>query len=315
VTSVEGSGDLPNLIMVGPGKSGTTSLFWYLSQHPDVCAADVKELKYFAPITHGDGRLGPVEDYASHFGRCGDQRYRLEASPQYFHGGEAIIDAIRRIVGEAKIVVTLREPVDRLWSIYRSLKVRTTIPASMTIEDYVARCEEVRAKAEPLTLDNRAFWTLSGERYAAHLRPWLDAFGDDARVVFFEDMVREPASATRAIAGWLGIDEACVDAFSFTVENRTVANRSGALHRLALAANRSGLLGERRRVKGPLRKLYYGVNSAPQAERLPQDVRLRLHAVFAPDNAELADELRQRGYAGLPPWLEGSPSPGAPTTP
>jgi Sulfotransferase domain len=295
---------LPNVIMAGPGKAGTTSLFWYLSQHPSICPADVKEIRFFAPITHGTGAIPAVDEYARHFEHCGTQEYRLEASPQYFHGGKPLISAMRQMLVRPRVIITLREPVDRLWSIYRSLKVRRTLPESTTFASYVARCEDVRAKADPLTLENRAYWTISGEFYLDHLRTWLEAFGDDLRIVFFEALADNPAGVVRDICRWLRIDDSIVESFSYTVENQTVANRSRILHRIALAANREGLLRDRRRLKAPLRRAYYRVNRMPQRETMSDETRRQLEQTFAAANSSLAKELRRRGYDDLPDWLQ-----------
>jgi hypothetical protein len=294
---------LPNLIMAGPGKAGTTSLFWYLSQHPSICAADVKEIRFFAPLTHGTGSTPPAKEYARHFDHCGTQEYRLEASPQYFHGGARLIAAMRQMLARPRIILTLREPVDRLWSIYRSLKVRRTLPEQTTFESYVARCEEIHRAGEPLRLDNRAYWTLSGQFYVDHVQAWLDEFGEDMKIVFFENLARRPNDVVRDICRWLRIDDTIVDSFSYTVENQTVANRSRLLHRIALAANSEGVLRDRRRLKAPLRKAYYRINRVPQRETISEDTRRRLEETYADANSALARELLRRGYGDLPGWL------------
>jgi hypothetical protein len=46
---MNGDQKLPNLIIAGAQKAGTSSLFWYLAQHPQICASDRKELRYFTP--------------------------------------------------------------------------------------------------------------------------------------------------------------------------------------------------------------------------------------------------------------------------
>jgi Sulfotransferase family len=294
---------LPNLVMAGPGKAGTTSLFWYLSQHPDICPASVKEIRYFAPITHGDGVLAPIETYAGYFDDCADERYRMEASPQYFHGGGPLIAAMREVLTDPRIIIILRDPVDRLWSTYRSLKVRRTLPASIDFDSYVAACERLREERAPLTLANRAYWTLSGGFYVEHTRPWLDSFGHDLHIVFFDDLAADPPGAVARICRWLGIDDECTASFNYTVENVTVSNRSRTLHRIALAANSEGILRDRRRLKAPLRAVYYAINGKPQAERMSAETRRRLTEAFESANAALATELAGRGYANLPPWL------------
>ena len=88
---------LPNLVIAGVGKAGTTSLFWYLSQHPDICASHEKEIRYFAALTEGGSELPPLESYAAHFRHCRGERYALEASPQYFHGGARVVAAVREL--------------------------------------------------------------------------------------------------------------------------------------------------------------------------------------------------------------------------
>jgi hypothetical protein len=300
---------LPNLVMVGPGKAGTTSLFWYLSQHPSICAADVKEIRYFAPITHGEGELLPLAAYAEHFEHCGGQEYRLEASPQYFHGGSLLIDAMKELLGRPRIIVTLRDPVARMWSIYRSLQVRRTLPESMNFDAYISACEKVRTTRAPLTRQNRAYWTQSGEVYVEHIRAWLDAFGEDLRIVFFEQLADNSIEVVGNTCRWLGIDDDCVGSFSYTVENQTVANRSRILHRIGLAANREGFLRNRRTLKAPLRKVYYAINRMPQTETMSDASRRRLEDTFNAPNSALAEELLRRGYGDLPAWLRTTGGP------
>ena len=262
-------GALPNLIVGGVGKAGTTSLFWYLSQLPDVCASDVKEIQYFTPLSEGDGVLAPLAEYARHFRASRGERYRLEASPQYFHGGQVIVDAMRSALDRPRVIVMFRDPIDRLWSTFRFMRSRlASLPDAMTFEGYVSACRKVREGREPFSQENRLYWTIQGGFYVEYLEPWVEGFGDDLRVVFFEEMAADPHGVTRDIATWLGLDPAAADGVTYSVENRTIQFRSKLLQRAALAANKEGRLGNRRRLKEPLRKLYYRVNRRPEAERM-----------------------------------------------
>src|SRR5665809_53913 len=124
---------LPNLLIAGVSRAGTTSLFRYLGQHPDVCASDVKELRYFTPLRYGDPP-GPVETYAAHFGGCADTRYRLEATPGYFYGGRALARGIHEVCpADSRVVVSLRSPADRCWSWFSFVKSRLRIPQGMSL--------------------------------------------------------------------------------------------------------------------------------------------------------------------------------------
>jgi Sulfotransferase family len=296
------SGRLPNLIAPGVGKAGTTSLFWYLSQHPDICPSDVKEPRYFAPIVFGEPP-GPVADYARHFEACGDERYVMEASPQYFHGGPPMIEAITRTLGSPRVLVVLRDPVARVWSSYRFAKARLRLPAAATFEGYLSACEEVLAEQPPRTRENRPFWTLAGSFYVRYLRDWVDAFGEDLRVVFFEHLAENPQRQVRELCAWLDIDTEVVGSFDYAVENRTVMVRNRALQRVALALNREGGLRSQRWVKRPLRRLYYAVNRSRREGRMPPQIQHRLEETVRETNEELATELRRLGYERLPAWL------------
>lgn len=304
---------LPTVVIAGVGKAGTTSLFWYLSQHPDVCPSDVKELRYFTALTEGDGVLPPAEEYAAHFERCGGERHRLEASPQYFHGGAPVARAMHDLLPEARVVVLLRDPVERMWSTFRFMRSRLAdLPADMGFESYVEACTAVRDRREPFSRENHLYWTIQGGFYDEYLDPWLDAFGDRFRALFFERMTSDPSATVRELCGWLDIDAAAADSITYSVENRTVPVRSPALQRLALAANRESLLRNRRRLKEPLRKLYYTLNRRPEPEQMPPGTRRALVELFAPGNEALARRLRDLGYADLPGWLsapvDGRPS-------
>jgi hypothetical protein len=296
---------LPNLLIAGVGKAGTTSLFWYLSQHPDVCASAAKEPRYFRfPDDDPDAELPPIETYARHFVHCGAQRYVMEASPQYFKGGTRTITAIRRTLYEPRIILMFRDPLDRMWSEYRFRKSRLTLPESITFDAYVAECERVRDEGLPRTPETQAFYTLAGGAYADLARDWLDAFGDDIRVWFFEDMVADPSAFVAEVCRWLGIDAAPARVIDYTVENRTAEVRSRAMQRVALAANaEGGLLRNRRRLKAPLRAIYYAINRGSRRERMSPETRRGLEQTFAGPNAALAAELRRRGYRDLPGWL------------
>ncbi len=294
---------LPNLVIAGVGKAGTTSLFWYLSQHPDVCASSVKEPRYFRLPDDPDAMLPPLEGYTRHFAHCGGQRYVMEASPQYFKGRTRTIRAIRQTLPDPRVILMFRDPVGKLWSEYRFKRSHMTIPNDVDFDAFVERCERVRDEGRPRVGEDADYYTLAGGTYVEIVGEWLDSFGDAIHVFFFEDMVRDPAPFVGGVCRWLDIDDAVTSTFSYSVENRTEGFRSGTLQRVAIAANREGgALRNRRRLKAPLRKLYYSINRSRAPEAMSPDARARLSAWFAPSNATLGEILRARGYERLPSW-------------
>jgi hypothetical protein len=86
----------PNVVIAGTVKSGTTSLFTYLSWHPDVCVSSVKETNYFTPIIY-DEKISNLENYYSFFEHCNESLITLEASPRYLYGGRKIAKIIKEV--------------------------------------------------------------------------------------------------------------------------------------------------------------------------------------------------------------------------
>lgn len=101
---------LPSFLILGGQRCGTTSLYRYLSEHPDVHPALVKEIQYFT-LNHGKG-----EDwYRSNFPPAHEGSQSFDASPYYlFHPAAA--ERAAALLPDAKSIVLLRNPVDRAFS-------------------------------------------------------------------------------------------------------------------------------------------------------------------------------------------------------
>jgi hypothetical protein len=154
------------------------------------------------------------------------------------------------------------------------------------------------------TPQNRPYWSIRGAIYADYLPAWFDGFsGDRLRILFFEDLAAAPPAIVAETCRWLDIDDDPVSGFRFSVENRTLAFRSKALHRVALLANRPGMLRDRRRLKAPMRAVYRALNMRAAQREMSPEARARLEALFAEPNARLASLLQRRGLRRLPSWL------------
>ena len=120
---------LPNFIVIGAAKAGTTALYWYLAEHPEVFMSPVKETNYFAYGLDPEGRLlygdpevhrFPVKALSAYeqlFADAGDAVAVGEASPIYLECPPAA-RRIRELIPGALIVCSLRHPVDRAYSDY-----------------------------------------------------------------------------------------------------------------------------------------------------------------------------------------------------
>lgn len=302
---------LPNVVIAGVNKGGTTSLYSYLARHPAVGASSVKETCYFLPLRYG-AEPGPLFEYEAHFADCAERPCRIESTPGYFHGGRSVAEAIARRLEGARIVVVLRDPVERAFSFFKFKKSTLELDRTLDFATYVDRCLSMTPEEKGRRENNRWFG-VDGGFYAACLNEWLDVFGERLRVLFFEDLRDRPHALLRDLAVWLGIDPGFFGGdLVLTVENRTVPYRHALLHRAALAVNRAGerLFRARPRLKQRLRGAYQRVNRGREADRLEAPVRERLRQLYASEEAELVAALRRAGV-GRPPWLAASAAPQA----
>lgn len=129
------AGNLPNLLVIGAGKAGTTSLHHYLSLHPEIFMSEIKEICFFVPREqHGRMHLG-VDWYRAQFPV--DAPIRGETSPLYTVDPKIadVPERIAELLGAPKMIYILRDPVDRLLSHYvqtvEQFYVRETIPEMM----------------------------------------------------------------------------------------------------------------------------------------------------------------------------------------
>lgn len=202
---------LPNLVVVGAPKCGTTSLYHYLKQHPEVYLPTRKELHYFtrselARDTAGPGDATVLQHlcadraaYEAEYAGAADQPVRGDISPSYFDFAE-VAPAMRRELGEARIVILLRDPIAKAFSQYMHLvrDGRETLPFY----------DALHAEADRARRHWSMIWRYAGSsHYAWRLRHYLEAFGvERVRVYRFEDFVADPQAMLADLWRWLGID-------------------------------------------------------------------------------------------------------------
>jgi hypothetical protein len=312
-TTMTAAGALPNLLVAGVPKGGTTSLFRWLSQHPDVCASRIKELRYFDPVRYGEPLAAP-ETYAQRFAHWSGERYRMEGTPGYFSGGEAVATAVQDVCGpDVRVLVSLRDPTLRCWSWYRFVRGRAQIPKDMDFDRYLDICERQRSDGTDALRENRPYYGLRAGCYDEWIDAWQDRFGDRFRVIFFDDLASDPRRVVDTTLRWLDLDDRMTEAFDLGVENRSVQYRSRSLLQAALVLNRRAetFFEQHRGLKRALRRVYHGINRSPAPERLEHAHRERLAAFYEPHIARLAGRLHATLADEWPDWLASARNVGA----
>lgn len=306
---------LPNLIIAGVNKAATTSLFTYLGMHPEICASSIKETHYFMPLAYGEP-LPPIETYAAYFKHCSGQRYRMEASPRYIFGGNIVAKEIRRALPDARIIFVLRQPIDRMVSYFRHMENDGEVPGRVSCDEYARRAiEELPAavakangKAIPVYQESIFVRGLAQGFYADYLKDWYEVFGDSIRIVFFDNLSRDPSRVVKQLCGWLGLDTSVYEGAEFTQENRTMRHKNATLFAFAERINTrfEPFWRRHQQLKDMARSLYCRLNEQRTKNGFVSDDRKRdLEQIYAPYNRSLVELLRSHGYNDLPKWLAG----------
>ena len=303
-----GESRVANLVIVGVPKAGTGSLFAYLAQHPDVCGSDEKEIGYFNHYNpwrqQYKGTPPPLEEYARHWAHSTGEKYAIEATPTYSYGGEPVISAIRTVLGKPRIILILRDPVDRLWSAYTFQRQVGNNPGIGSFEQYLDVVEQRRRDGVAL-VPNDGLHGLEIGFYADYVGLWLDEFRDDMRVIFLEDMRADPRAVVHGLCDWLEIDTGVVSDLDVDARNVTRHPRSTRLAHVARTlkrrSERLNLLPSS--AYGRARSAYYRLNSGRLDERLEPELRRRVEEIYRASNQTTAEILAAHGYRELPPWL------------
>lgn len=281
---------LPNLLIPGATKAGTSAAFDYLAQHPEICPATARDINHFAPLRFGRSVEQNLTEYSSFFDGWSGERYRFEAAPGYLDGGPDLISAVARDLPDVRVVILLRDPVPRLWSSYLNKVSNGRIPRAMTYDTFVDRCASLRASGSDHFEANLHFRSLSVGFYAEHVPAWLDTFGDRARIVFAEHLGVDSDASLHDLCRWLDLDPAALES----------SRLSPPAHPLAAPARVVGRLGHAvrsRRLAAPSR------HGEGLAVRASASANARVRGLYAEPNRVLAAQLRGRGYSALPPWL------------
>lgn len=301
---------LPNLVIAGVVKGGTTSVYSYLSLHPEICCSTVKETCYFLVERYGQWDIryqdssNPYQQYCQYFAHCQGQKYILEATPGYFEGGRRVAGEIRRLLGDVKIIIILRNPVDRFLSFFKYKKSMMEIDQTLSMMDYIEQCQKL-PMAEKVKPENDTYWGIEGGFYAKYLPEWFEIFDRNVRVFFFDDLKDNPKLFLTNLCRWLEIDSSVYDTAQLGVENKSVGYKNKLLQQLALNINTrlEKFWRSQPQIKTSLRNFYYALNGNSYRETVSDEALNYLQDIYAPYNKRLREQLIDRGYVNLPTWL------------
>lgn len=197
---------LPNFIVIGAAKAGTTALYWYLSEHPEVFMSPMKETNFLAygldargqPLygdpEHHQFPVKSLAEYEGLFAEAGESVAVGEASPMYLECPQAA-ERIRQLLPTARIICGLRHPVDRAYSDYL-MYLRSRGRALNPARDLSA--------AAPWTRPD-SHWMRIG-KYHEQLERYYNSFSrDQIHIILFDDLKRNPLRVMQELYRFLGV--------------------------------------------------------------------------------------------------------------
>jgi hypothetical protein len=214
---------LPGFLILGAQKAGTTALYAYLRRHPQITGPSWKEVSFFdRHWTRGEAW------YRGNFPNVLRSRGDLvgEASPSYlFH--PLAPRRVAELVPDAKLIVLVRNPVDRAYSHYHHEvalgRERLSFEDALAAEEERTGGEEARLAAEPAYF-SLAWWNYTYRargRYAEQLERWLDVFPREQLLVLpSEDLLRDPQATHAFVLEFLGVEAHRLDSYPRVFERR-----------------------------------------------------------------------------------------------
>lgn len=223
----------PDFFLVGAPKCGTTAMYAYLREHPDLFLPERKELRYFGrDLLIRDRRPLSEAEYLAHFDGARTDQLVGTAYVWYLYS-ESAAQEIHAFSPDARIIAMLRNPADVLYALHGE----NLFNGNEDIRDFATALE-----AEPDRVAGRripphahllqALWYSTVPRFTDQLRRYEAAFGRERiHVIVFDDFRADPAAAYRDLLQFLGVSPPPT-APQFAVVNAAKRTRSERLRHL-----------------------------------------------------------------------------------
>jgi len=241
----------PNLFIIGAARSGTSSLHYYLSQHPDIFMSVIKEPHFFATIERGYEKkyhlsetdkfyhTRVVKDPEAYFSLFDTQKnhylYKGESSPSYLYDAHSS-KKIFAFNPEARIIIILREPCRRAISHYN-------LDYNMGQEkEHDCKKAVERDMRYPDKVWGRSHLYVELGFYFKQIKRYYDVFPpDQIYILKFEDLISHPQDAVSRIIQFLKLDAEPVQDFKFEIVNKTRNIKNRLFHFMLYTLKRSDL--------------------------------------------------------------------------
>jgi hypothetical protein len=250
-----GTFQLPDFFLLGAAKSGTTSLYRFFMEHPQICMSEKKEPWFFsgniAPeISTGKKFAIPymmtdLAQYTALFDKARTNQMLGEASPSYLYTHEVTIPNIKHLYAASdswkrlKFVISLRNPIDRAWSMYWTHRRQ--------VEEELEFTEAVNPEVISRRIGTNCFYDyIGGGMYSGQVRAYQQAFGKSAvKIILYDDLRKDTVIICRDIYDFLGIAPEVTPRDTTKNLNPSGKPRNKTIVKLLLSRNPAKLMFQR----------------------------------------------------------------------
>lgn len=294
---------LPNFLIVGASKSGTSSIYHYLKQHPNIFLSDKqKEGRYFSQMEGnfqgpGDTRINDsiirnLDDYQLLFDNYNGEKAVGDVSPEYLYYYKKCIPQIKRdLENEVKIVIILRSPIERAFSGYMHFKRDNREKFSF----------EEGMKMEKERLSENWIWAWQYKNsglYYSQVKAYFQNF-QNLKVVVFEDLKNDTHKILKDLCSFFEIDQD----FDFDIKYKYNVSGDPKNKILFKLETSRGLINFVKKVVPPQMVKYVRNNLTGEKQmkkiEMKEETRKKLQVFFKEDILRLQDLIQQ----DLSHWL------------
>ncbi|SHE60207.1 Sulfotransferase domain-containing protein [Psychroflexus salarius] len=287
----------PNTFLIGVQKAATTSIYNWLSQHPEVCAPiAMKDISFFTrPMFYKEKGI----DYLlKHYENCQeDQKIKLQGSVHYIFFEDAL-KRIKLFNPDAKFVLILRQPMERAISSF--LYARKFNYEKLNFEDAL-EAEKDRMLTDDLKIKSECTYINHGF-YASQINRFLKHFSkDQLKVILYDDLKTEPEKTIKGIFKFLSINSNFTPVFN--KHNKTGSVKSKFLQSFLLGENKIKktivnkilpyVLSEEKKAKIRWKIIHLNTSNKKEDIVINQDVVEKYNALFKDDILELEKLLNR----------------------
>ena len=290
-----------NACIIGAPRCGTSSLFRWLTAHPQIHGpTEGKELFFFMDAGHPlvkepNIHTDSLKSYSTLFPAEPGSR-KVEGTTHYLFQ-ETARSHLTRMESEPLIVTVLRDPAERVWSSFQYTRHnRARVNPSLQFHQYVEWGLEGKYDSIRNYISHPgSAYVLSRDvkygQYIDYLRSWRESVGKEQLVVVsFAEMIADPKTTCRRLVSAVGVDPEFYDDFEFEARNETYTVSSRLLHSLARSIGKRVPEGWLKRLA---KRAYMAGATMEQRTKSNEEEQAlkRLGEYYAPYNERLAEEF------------------------